>query len=351
MTQFAQFQQQLEWLKTQVQCIQNGDCCGGANFMTPLFVFDGATNILTSTFVDGTAIPADLSSLAGGGTNLYLADGDIGPGRVAQIVDTFTLASAGGVPLNVFNTNGNTSLAMTAGTVSMGPVAVNNAKLHIQSTTADNTARVTQIDDSNGDLQYYRLNNGQEATGINMIPNVVLRTGIHKEINAVTVGAFPLVIGERLIFEGGYTSGALKSETALRIDGRGHVEETVLISAIREVVGAGQELFGIQLGASSTVAVDVSGALMSASTLVGNQATALRLKADGPGDNYALVVHAAEGLVVLGATNDSGNGSLLQVTGDVELVAIGNSVILKRPDGTRVKLAVDNANTLTAVLA
>jgi len=351
MSQFAQFQQQLEWLKTQVQCIQNGDCCGNI-LLTPLFDFNNATNILTSTFVDGTAIPVDLSSLAGVVGNLYTINGDIGTGRIASIVDTFTLAdSTGAIPLNVFNTNGNTSLAMTAGTVSMGPVTVNNAKLHIQTTTADNTARAIQIDDSAGDLKHYRLNNGQVATGVNMIPNVVLRTGIHVEIDAITVGDSPLVIGERIIFTGGYTAAVLKSETAFRVDGLGHIEKAVVINSSRSVLGANLDHIGLLISAGTTVAVDTIAAHITASGEATQISTALQLTANSSTTNLALHVGSGDGHLLINSNALSANASQVEIEGDIELINIGDSLIFKRPDGTRVKLSVDNANALTAILA
>lgn len=68
----------------------------------------------------------------------------------------------------------------------------------------------------------------------------------------------------------------------------------------------------------------------------------------------ALLVPATlnDGNVVFGADSSSVNASMLEVTGDIEVLGgSGNGVIITSPDTTRWKIQVDNGGSLSAVLA
>jgi len=60
----------------------------------------------------------------------------------------------------------------------------------------------------------------------------------------------------------------------------------------------------------------------------------------------AILAGVQEGNVVLGADQSTANNSMLEVTGDAELVGNSSRLIMTKPDGGRVSLTVDNSNTL-----
>lgn len=69
----------------------------------------------------------------------------------------------------------------------------------------------------------------------------------------------------------------------------------------------------------------------------------------GSDNNPYLLFDESTKRVVIGAT--SGVNSIFEVTGDIEVIAVGDGFILKSPDGTRWKIEVDNAGAISTSLA
>ena len=98
-------------------------------------------------------------------------------------------------------------------------------------------------------------------------------------------------------------------------------------------------------------AVATNGDAASTSDIIGGKFVAGGLNTTG--DLIALLVPSTGnlGTVVFGADNVSANASLVEVTGDIEVIGSSNGLILEAPNGTRYRVQVTNAGVLTQTLA
>lgn len=105
--------------------------------------------------------------------------------------------------------------------------------------------------------------------------------------------------------------------------------------------------------------IDMIGSESSATGSTNGGTTGLRSigsihKAVNGNKNIALLIPNTnnDGIMVIGADDINATGtSIVQITGDHELIGTGDGYILKSPDATRWKIQVDNAGALSAVLA
>jgi len=177
---YETLQQEITWLTQQVNCIKNGECCGVV-FLPPAFTFDNNTGLLTSTYVDGTPIAVDLSTLAG---NIYTNDGVFGAGRQGTLTDTLSILSSTAVVLNTFYNSGNVALSLNSGKLGVG-LTNPTAKLSVRgigNTTATTLAKMT---DNSGQSKFSILDEGQLsiAAGVGIASVNNLTTGVYVNTN------------------------------------------------------------------------------------------------------------------------------------------------------------------------
>ena len=372
-------------LYQQINCIKNGDCCG-VTFETPAFSLDNTTKILTSTFVDGTAIPVDFTSLFDSLStdNIYTADGVIGSGREATLTDTFSILSSTGKPLHTFHDSGDTYLVKDSevGSLSVGiPSGSIPARFSVKGTTNNIIASFEEEVKKDMDGIYVRTGSLTSVNSGSIFYNSFLLKALSTHNNdsasdlttnktgvftAVSGASSTLTAGHFIVNHAGSTDGILNSgyQAAVRGEhanqqcGEGDVQDfdnnfggyftthcnnggknttkTRLFAAVRGHGIVHRQQPGHNIGGMFSV-TNVSSSFLE----------------DSDCNQIALLIPSTDnnGNVVIGADDKSANNSMLEVTGDIESIGTSSNIVLARADGTRVKLSVDNLNTLTAVLA
>lgn len=171
--------------------------------------------------------------------------------------------------------------------------------------------------------------------------------GLGRDGSARSIGVFGQIAGGGTVVASQYVA-AINGETAHNLDVISYAGRFLSVSGSPANADTKNKV-GIWVRATNnTVASGTSaiavGAELSTTTSGGGGA--------GTG-NIALLIQAIgannDGTIVFGASSVSARASFVEVTGDVELIAIGDGFIVKSPDGTAWKFTPDNTGAWSSV--
>jgi hypothetical protein len=356
-------QQNITDLYQQVNCIKNGDCCGG-----------------------------------GDDTTLYDRDGIIETTRIAQITDTFEYADLNTTNIiHTFDNNGNIWFSQNQYSVGVGIDKTDPllAKFHIKSVGATIATKAIHIQNSSdsviltqndagefsvtsnssgsfGHRLYsfgstvigsYVLNSTDVAQNTyaflasNNSPNAPYSASIVAEIGNALVGSVGVFGGVPTGLNDGYY-GNLGESYQAGVKGNSYPSGLLTLdnyfggyftagklgsfndNDITRLVGTYGEASS---RANATTVITAIGGLFR--TIDNTPA--------GPGNNIHMAINVPvtenEGNVVFGSDTPTVNKSMLEVTGFIEAVGAGSTFVLENASGTRVKFVVDASNNITAV--
>ena len=169
--------------------------------------------------------------------------------------------------------------------------------------------------------------------------------GLSRNGSLNSVGVYAQIGGGFTVTPSQYVA-ALQANASTNVD----VEQRAgdfLVSYNNAALAYTEDLIAVNALASGTT----TGAAGSTSNIIAGKFRTTGTQ--GTGDRIALLVPATNnnGTVVFGADGVSANASLVEVTGDIEVIGSSNGLILEAPDTTRYRVTVNNAEALVIAAA